>query len=93
MIVRIINSAYDKEVVGPEAFRKGPTVTEAQIRNLLTPTEQQDDEGAAVASGYRWLLLEVPCGMNIEADGTVLGVCCYTTDGLCRKNGNIHKSS
>mmetsp|Transcript_14544 Transcript_14544/g.24152 ORF Transcript_14544/g.24152 Transcript_14544/m.24152 type:complete len:332 (+) Transcript_14544:201-1196(+) len=79
VIVRIINAAYEKEVVGPEAFREGPgTVSGSEVRELLVGE-----------SSYQWVLLEVPCGMNIETDGTVLGVCCYTTDGICRKNGEV----
>jgi hypothetical protein len=26
---------------------------------------------------------------GVEADGAVLGVCCYTTDGISRKNGKL----
>lgn len=76
-IAHLINSAYEKECAGKEAFRSGLTVTEEQIGNMFA-----DDT-------YRWLLLELPCGMNIEKDGAVLGVCCYTTEGVCRKNGEI----
>lgn len=77
VIVRIINAAYEQEVTGAEAFREGPgTVSGPQVKELLSSE-----------SPYQWVLLEVPCGMNIETDGTVLGVCCYATDGVCRKNG------
>ena len=76
VICRILNAAYEPEVSGGEAFRAGPgTVTEAGVASLLA------------CEGHRWVLLEVPCGMAIETDGSVLGVCCYTTDGVCRKNG------
>lgn len=63
-------------MTGKEAFRRGPgTVSKALVSRLLQ------------GGGYQWVLLEVPNGCNIESDGTVLGVCCFTTDGVCRKNG------
>lgn len=79
VIVRIINAAYAPEVSGQEAFRVGPgTVTRGEVQALLA------------CPAHQWLLLELPRGRNIETDGTVLGVCCYTTDGVCRKNGSCH---
>ena len=74
-ISRIINDAYQGEIVGPEAFREGPTVTESIIADMLD------------IDTYHWTLVEAPCGRGIEEDGTVLGVCCFTTDGVSRRNG------
>ena len=86
VITRIINAAYEKEVIGKEAFRRGPhTVSESLISSLVQTSSSGSESEAQEA--YQWVLLEVPCGMNIETDGTVLGVCCFTTDGVCRKNG------
>ena len=70
--------AYETEVRGKEAFRDGPgTITENLVIELLNSRD------------YQWLLLEVPRGMHIEKDGTVLGVCCYSTHGVSRRNGNF----
>jgi len=75
VIARLINSAYAKEVFGHEAFREGPTITEDTVALML---------GDAT---YYWTLVEAPCGRGVEDDGTVLGVCCFTTDGISKKNG------
>jgi hypothetical protein len=74
-ISRIINDAYQGEVIGDEAFREGPTVSEDLITDMLA------------IDTYKWTVVEVPCGYGIEEDGTVMGVCCYTTDGVSRRNG------
>lgn len=75
MISRIINDAYHGEVIGDEAFREGPTVSETLISDMLA------------IDTYHWTVVEAPRGFGIEENGTVLGVCCYTTDGVSRKNG------
>jgi hypothetical protein len=72
-ILIILKLAYDSEVYGPESFRSPPAMTLDTI-NL-------DDDS------YKWIVVEVPCGRGIENDGAIIGVCCYSTDGISRKNG------
>lgn len=72
----LFNGAYSDETNGPEAFRKGPTIDKKFLEQYILDTT------------YTWCLLEAPSGMNIEQDGAILGACCYSTDGVSRKNGN-----
>lgn len=39
---------------------------------------------------YKWCIVEAPSGKFIEEDGMILGVCCYSTDGVARKNGTAN---
>ena len=73
----LLNSAYRGEISGPEAFRAGPAVSLESVHDLFS------DES------YMWLLVEVPCGKGIIDDGTLLGACCFSMDGIARKNGEI----
>jgi hypothetical protein len=74
-ITELINLSYDPEVHGPESFREGPTVLISDVQSLI------------LDSSYHWLVVEAPSGRGIESDGAMLGVCCFTTDGVSRKNG------
>ena len=76
-IRNLINLAYQDETCGQESFRIGETITVDIIKSLL---EQSD---------YRWILAEAPDGRGVEDDGMLLGICCYTIDGISRKNGIV----
>lgn len=79
-ITNLINKSYACETNGDEAFRVGDCVTEGDIQCLVSDPE------------FHWLLLEAPNGFGIEQDGLLLGVCCYTTTGVSRKNGEVEGS-
>ncbi len=72
-IIMILKLAYDCEVHGSESFRSAPVISFDSI--------DLSDQS------YTWLVVEVPSGRGIEADGALIGVCCYSTDGISRKNG------
>ena len=38
---------------------------------------------------YSWQVVEAPSGRDVERDGVILGACCYSTDGLSRRNGEV----
>ena len=82
-IKKILNSAYKYELINNnndkcnEGFR---TDKEAVAIDVITDLFDQS---------YKWLIVEAPNGQNIEMDGVMLGVCCYSTDGVSRKNGEI----
>ena len=81
IICRLLNEAYKDEILGPEAFREEqPLVTEESILAML--------EGQKAAS-FRWLCVEAPDGRGVEEDGAMLGVCCFTTDGVSKCNGEV----
>ncbi len=74
-IHKILNLAYKEEVIGDEAFRIGEAVTKDSIEYHLSDPS------------YKWLLIETPNGHGMLKDGDILGACCYSTDGVSRKNG------
>jgi GNAT superfamily N-acetyltransferase len=79
-IATILNAAYKPEVRGDEAFRSsedGIAVTEVDIRGLF-----HDED-------YTWTVAEAPNGRGIEEDGVMLGVCCFSTTGTSKKDGEI----
>ncbi len=97
-IVYVLNDAYTLEIEGAEAFRKynnndnvnnvkkeangktnnkGLVVDENLIKEMMESKE------------YKFLITEAPDGRGVEEDGTILGVCCYTTDGVSRRNNEI----
>jgi uncharacterized protein YoaH (UPF0181 family) len=76
-IFNLLNSAYQCEVKGDEKFRAGEAMTMESVMDLFS------DET------YRWLVMEAPNGFEDETDGLMLGVSCFTTDGVSRRNGNI----
>ncbi len=71
----LLGSSYGAEVTGSEAFRSGDSISESSLRDLLND------------SSYKWLLVEAPSGRDVEMDGAILGACCYSTDGISRRNG------
>jgi len=75
-IFALLSQAYQEEIHGPEAFRKDQLAVskDSILQYLENPL-------------YEWTLLEAPNGQEYEKDGILLGACCYSTDGISRKNG------
>lgn len=79
-IAKVLNAAYNFEINNTfdkkEAFRSAEdAVSIHDIADLFD------------SSSYRWLLVEAPNGHGIEVDGVLLGVVCYSVDGVSKKNG------
>jgi ribosomal protein S18 acetylase RimI-like enzyme len=77
VVTEVLSDAYLAETIGEDSFRKGPSIPKQMIMDLLND------------KSYKWILVEAPNGHNIEADGAVLGACCFSTDGVSRKNGEV----
>ena len=73
----VLSASYVAECGGTEAFRGGPALMRATVEALVADP------------CYRWVLVEAPNGHRAEEDGALLGACCYTTDGVSRKNGEV----
>ena len=77
-IMRLLNAAYGVETgEGKEAFRTGDPMSVEVVIRLF------DDKS------FEWLVVEAPNGQEVLQDGTILGVCVYSTDGVSRKNGEV----
>jgi len=76
----LLNAAYMPEIEGKEAFR-GQSDTYAVTSELV--------EELFADKSYSWQIVEAPNGRGVEADGVILGVCCYSTDGVSRRNGLV----
>ena len=74
-IWELLSLAYEDEVNGSEAFRKGPGLSKTIFNDVF------------VDESYEWLIVEAPNGQHVESDGTIIGACCFSTDGISRKNG------
>lgn len=72
----LLNKAYKVELEGTEAFRGDQqAVSTESITYHLTE------------ASYQWLVIEAPAGQTAEPEGTILGACCYSTDGNYRMKG------
>lgn len=71
----VLSDAYCGEVHGKECFRQGNPVSRSCIKDLFS------DES------FRWLIMECPNGHGMEADGAIIGVSCFSVDGISRRNG------
>ena len=77
-IMRLLNAAYKPEVgQGEESFRSGDPISVEVVIKLF------DDPS------MEWLVTEAPNGQEVLQDGTILGVCVYSTDGTSRRNGQV----
>jgi ribosomal protein S18 acetylase RimI-like enzyme len=74
---KLLSLAYKDEVNGNEAFRIGESVSKESVEYHLSDPS------------YQWLLVEAPNGHGILRDGDILGACCYSTDGVSKKNGVV----
>jgi len=83
-IKKLLNNAYKYELLNNSngKYKEGFRIDKEGITiDLITQLFEQ--------SSYKWLIVEAPNGHNIENDGVMLGACCYSTDGISRKNGEI----
>ena len=88
-ICRVLKKAYSCEIVHynssaaigatSEAFRRDK---EAVALSAITALFDVGD-----GTEYKWLCVEAPSGMGVLDDGSMLGVCCFSTSGVSRKNG------
>lgn len=74
-VLGILSSAYSAEVIGLESFRDGESINKEALANLF-----RDDS-------YEWIMVECPNGQGVEPDGAIIGVCCFSTNGISRRNG------
>lgn len=75
----LLKRAYRVELEGEEAFRLGiDAVSEDNVEYYLSQEE------------YQWIVIEAPAGQTTEPEGTILGACCYSTDGQYRLKGEFH---
>lgn len=74
-IYGLLTAAYQCELRGDEAFRTGEAVSLEYLTDLFNDPS------------YHWLLVEAPNGFGEETDGMLLGVSCFSTDGVSRRNG------
>ena len=75
IFVDVLSAAYSEEVNGLERFRHGEAMSKDLLKSLYHD------------KSYQWIVVEAPNGQGVEVDGAVLGVCCFSTDGISRKNG------
>jgi N-acetylglutamate synthase-like GNAT family acetyltransferase len=79
---KLLNASYKPEIEGNEAFRSdSDAIATETLEFYLT-----------LQSGYKWTLLEVPSQSTCEKEGTILGACCFTTEGRARSNFNSQES-
>lgn len=84
IIHKVLNAAYFIEIKSisdetkQEVFRND---TEAVTYNFI---ESLFDD-----KSLKWLVVEAPNGHGIENDGVMLGACCYSVDGLSKRNGDV----
>lgn len=78
-VARLLEAAYAPEVQadGAEAFRVGAAVSLDSVEALFAD------------ASYLWQVVEAPSGRDVELDGVILGCCCYSTDGVSRRNGEV----
>lgn len=87
IIHKVLNSAYFVEIesssniIKQEVFRND---TEAVTCEFIEHLFDQES--------LKWLVVEAPNGQGIENDGVMLGACCYSVDGVSKRNGNIEGS-
>jgi hypothetical protein len=74
-ILAVLAMAYSAETFGLESFRSGDSISSQNLNDL------RKDQS------YYWLVCECPNGQGVEADGAILGACCFSTDGISRRNG------
>lgn len=74
-IYKLLNHGYSEDVYGDEAFHDGPAIDYDAFNALY------------ISDSYEWLVMECPSGRGIIDDGTIVGVCCFASDGESRKNG------
>lgn len=76
-VLRLLRLAYSADVKGQERFRSGVILSDEEWTSVV-----EDDS-------YAWMLVEAPSGFDVESDGTILGVCCFSYSGKSRRNGVV----
>ena len=76
-VFRLLKHAYSAEVEGRESFRMGEFMTVEDITASIVEEE------------FSWLLMEVPEGRQTDVGESLIGICCYSTDGISRRNGEV----
>jgi hypothetical protein len=76
-ILAVLAMAYSAETFGLESFRSGDSISSQNLNDL-----RKD-------KSYHWLVCECPNGQGVEADGAILGACCFSADGISRRNGKL----
>jgi GNAT superfamily N-acetyltransferase len=76
-VFRLLEHAYSPEVEGRESFRTGEFMT---VEDIISSIAEEE---------FNWLLMEVPEGTETNSGDSIIGVCCYSTDGISRRNGEI----
>lgn len=77
-IFEILNTSYAAETVGCESFR------------MDEPAIPSEDIALSISEeSLSWLIVEVPEGRGTSADGSIIAMCAFTTDGMSRRNGEI----
>lgn len=75
-ISAVLNQAYQEEIAGKESFRSDPIAISKEVI-----AQYLEDRS------YHWIVAEAPNGHQIERDGVIIGVACFSTDGVSRRNG------
>ena len=73
----LLSDAYKDETIGKEAFRSSVAIYREMIESLF------DDKT------FQWIIMEAPSGKSLTEDGAIIGVACFSTDGVSRKNGEV----
>lgn len=78
----LLSGAYASESSGEEAFLE-PSSSSVSREIVL---QYISDES------YQFLVFEIPKGFGIEKDGMIIAACCFSTDGVSRRNGQTEGS-
>lgn len=74
-IYQLLRDAYRTEILGPESFRSGLSLTLEEFDQVYNDPD------------YHWLLAITPNGYEVVDNDEIIAVCCYTRDGIMRING------
>jgi hypothetical protein len=78
-IYELLKQAYECEINGDEAFldKSSASLTKEEVLNFITD------------GSFYFMVMEVPNGLDIEKDGMIIAVCCFSTDGESKRNGVV----
>lgn len=86
-IYKLICEAYKDEFIGDEAFLENVDCKPEDKHKILSFNTLS--QLLQASSNYNWLVMECPNGRGVVDDGTMIGVCCFSTNGVSRKNGKV----
>jgi ribosomal protein S18 acetylase RimI-like enzyme len=81
----LLCEAYMDEFLGEEAFLENLQGQQEDKFKIIS--KEALSELFQKSSGYDWLIMECPNGRGVVDDGTIIGACCFSTNGVSRKNG------